>query len=269
MRKIQHFVVTKFNLRIAGGFVTDKAGVETRSDEWLEHRFGLFEKYCLPSMSNQINKDFKWFVFFDAATPEKYRERMLVAKKACPQIEAMYIEGIDVKKHVLEHVEADTDILITTRLDNDDAFREDALKVIREGAESASSDVCVNFRFGYSYDGEHAEVFSQKYNPFSSLIEFKKPAGFNTIIGTAHGKIHRLAEVKQIKTGPYWLMVVHERNVANRMPGEYRHYSIWKWRRLRRYIKKYLLHRLRRVFWPREFKKLYSMEELSQQFHIK
>lgn len=35
-------------------------------------------------------------------------------------------------------------------------------------------------------------------------------------------KKYRLAKVNQITAGPYWLMVVHDRNVANRISNEYR-----------------------------------------------
>lgn len=269
MKNIQHFVITKFNLKIPGGFSTDKSGVETRSDDWLSHRFDLFEKYCLPSLAAQKNKDFLWLLFFDESTNAECRRRIEKAKEMCPQIRAFFIDGFDMMPSISGLIGHDCEILITTRIDNDDAFRDDALEVIRGYSQGLQHDLCVNLRFGFSYDGTYAEVFSQKYNPFSSLIEFRKPEGFKTIIGLNHGKIHQLAKVKQVKTGPHWLMVVHDRNVANRMPDDYRHYSLWKWRRLRRYVKKYLLHKLRRMFWPADFKKKYKIEELVPHFHVK
>lgn len=269
MKKIQHFVLTRFNLKISTAFATDKNLMSTQSDEWLSHRFDLFERYCLPSFAAQTNKDFTWFLFFDESTPEIYRQRIHRAQEICPQIKACFIKGIDIVPVMAEYVDDDTDILITTRIDNDDAFRDDALAVIRHEAVQARDDLCINFRFGYSYDGRHAEVFSQKYNPFSSLVEHRKAGGFVTIFGAGHGKIYRLAKVKQIKTGPYWLMVVHDRNVANRMPGEYKYYSLWKWRRLKRYLRKYLFPRIRKVFWPAAFKGKFSIEELNDRFHLK
>lgn len=268
MNKIQHFVITRFNLKISQAYTKDKRGLSTQSTEWLDHRFDLFEHYCLPSLAAQTVKDFTWFIFFDAATPQIYRQRIESARKICPQIHPCFIEGIDIKAVMNEHIDKDTNILITTRIDNDDAFRDDALAVVRQQLDHATSDLCVNFRYGFSYNGQHAEVFSQKYNPFSSLIEYRKPEGFKTIFGEGHGKIHNLAKVRQLNTGPHWLMVVHDRNVVNRMSDDYRPYLTWKWRRLRRYIKKYLIYRIRRVFWPAEYRKKYVLNEINDRFHV-
>ena len=69
----QHFILTRFNLRI---WRQDKHGSAVRTREWLEHRFGLFEKYCLPSIANQTCKDFEWVVLFDDKTPDEFRNRI-------------------------------------------------------------------------------------------------------------------------------------------------------------------------------------------------
>lgn len=271
MPKVQHFIITRFNLKVSESFTTDKNQMSTQNSEWLKHRFDLFEKYCLPSMAAQSNKDFKWFLLFDVDTPDEFRVRIESAKQACPQIVDCYLPDTNMLPEINKHIDDDTNVLITTRIDNDDTFRDDALDVVRNQLKGLSADLCVNMRFGYSYDVENdqAEVFSQKYNPFSSLIEFRKETPFKTIWGAAHGKIHQLAKVKQIKTGPHWLMVVHDRNVANRMPDEYRHYSLWKWRRLKRYVKKYLVPQIRKLFWSAAFKKKYSLEELNGRFHTR
>ncbi len=271
MLKTQHFIITRFNLKVSA-FTKDKNQKSVQDAEWLSHRFDLFEKYCLPSLAAQCNQDFTWLVFFDHETPPVYRERIIRAQQLCPQLQACFLHGGDIeriKQVVNEQVSADTDILVTTRIDNDDAFRDDALQVVRNQLEGLDEDLCINMRFGYSYDvsTDQAEVFSQKYNPFSSLIEYRKPQGFITILGSDHGKIHHLAKVKQIKSGPYWMMVVHDRNVANRMPGEYKNYSLWKWRRLKRYVKKCFIPRIRKLFWSTAFKKKYSLQELQSRFH--
>jgi len=204
MKKIQHFVITKFNLKISGDFTADKSGVATRSNDWLDHRFDLFERYCLPSLVAQTNQDFTWLLFFDESTSENHRQRVEQAVQLCPQIQACYINGTDFLTSIIESINDDTEILITTRIDNDDAFRDDALAVVRSYVQDLAADLCINFRYGFSFNGDEAEIFSQKYNPFSSLIELRKPEGFKTIHSASHGKIHSLAKVKQIKTGPHW-----------------------------------------------------------------
>ena len=68
-----HFIITRFNLRI---WQQDKNNIPTHTSEWLEHRFELFEKYCLPSVENQTNKNFIWLCMFDKETPAPYKERI-------------------------------------------------------------------------------------------------------------------------------------------------------------------------------------------------
>jgi hypothetical protein len=266
VEKIQHFVITRFNLRL---FAFDKNKQSTLSDEWLSHRFDLFERYCLPSMAAQTNDDFVWFIFFDESTPDTYRQRIEAARRECPQIRPCYIKGGDFFPYLMEQIEADTDVLITTRIDNDDSFRDDALAIVRSQVSFAKSKICINFRYGLSCDGSKAEVFSQRFNPFSSLIERRSGGDFVTIFATRHGKIHQIAKVKQIVTGPHWLMCVHDRNVANKMPDDYKKLALTGPHYFKRYLKKYVSRRLRRVFWPKEFKRTYSMDELAQHFHIR
>ncbi len=64
--KFKHFVITLFNLKL---WTQDKNNVSTRTDEWLEKRFELFENYCLPSLKAQTNKNFVWLCLFDQFTP--------------------------------------------------------------------------------------------------------------------------------------------------------------------------------------------------------
>lgn len=61
-----------------------------RTDRWLEHRFEVFERYCLPSVAAQTSGNFTWLCLFDAATPEPYRSRIEGYKARCPQFEAVY-----------------------------------------------------------------------------------------------------------------------------------------------------------------------------------
>ena len=46
--KYKHFVITLFNLQL---WTKDKKNISTRTSEWLEKRFKLFETYCFPIVS--------------------------------------------------------------------------------------------------------------------------------------------------------------------------------------------------------------------------
>ena len=47
MENYSHFIITRFNLNL---YAQDKHDLPTRTDRWLEHRFEVFERYCLPSI---------------------------------------------------------------------------------------------------------------------------------------------------------------------------------------------------------------------------
>ena len=272
MKKIQHFVLTRFNLRLeqlSQDLGTDKTGRKIDRDEWLSHRFELFERYCLPSMAAQKNPDFEWLLFFDEATAEQFRARVEANRSLCPQIRAFYIRGTYIHDHVMALVDTDTGALITTRLDNDDAFHEDAMLRVREQVQKARGNLCVNLRYGLELKGNEAEVISHKYNPFSSLIEFPENGPYQTIFATAHGKISRIAPVRQIVDKPYWLRVIHDRNIANRSGEDVASPRLTDIRSLRRYLRNRGLKKFRRRFWPAELRRKYGIDEIRQTFHIR
>ncbi len=54
MKKFQRYIITRFNLKVEA-WTTTKNDQKVRTEDWLKHRFELFEKYCLPSVVNQKN----------------------------------------------------------------------------------------------------------------------------------------------------------------------------------------------------------------------
>lgn len=71
----EHYIVTRFNLPI---FQAKVGGASSKSCDknYLQYRFGLFEKYCMPSIMNQTCQNFKWFVLFDAHTPQEFKDKV-------------------------------------------------------------------------------------------------------------------------------------------------------------------------------------------------
>ena len=52
----------------------------------------LFERYCLPSISNQTCKEFESIVLFDSKTPDKFKERIRELQAKCPQLNPVFVE---------------------------------------------------------------------------------------------------------------------------------------------------------------------------------
>ncbi len=86
---LQHFILTRFNILL---WYKAKDGRKVRTTKWLEHRFLLFEKYCLPSIKSQTCQDFEWIVLFDSKTPDSFKERIDRYQKECQQLIPIFVE---------------------------------------------------------------------------------------------------------------------------------------------------------------------------------
>lgn len=73
--KYQHFVITRFNMKMQDWYHKDKNGNSTKDQAWLNERTFLFETFCFPSITAQTHKAFTWLCFFDEDTPEEYKKK--------------------------------------------------------------------------------------------------------------------------------------------------------------------------------------------------
>src|SRR6185295_9702800 len=89
-----HFLITRFNLKNKDWDLT-KNKEALLDDSWMDERIHLFETYCLPSVVNQSNSNFKWLLFFDETTTEKYRQKINELVKNHPNIILFFINGMD------------------------------------------------------------------------------------------------------------------------------------------------------------------------------
>ena len=114
------------------------------------------------------------------------------------------------------------DYIITTRIDNDDAFHKDMIETVQRlavaeiAANQGGGKLLINFVYGFQMllQSRVVQRFKSYNNHFTSLIE---PQG--AIIQTAFYWDHRYADkfvdIVNIKTKPLWLELLHGNNVAN------------------------------------------------------
>jgi Putative rhamnosyl transferase len=208
-----HLVLTRFNVRwIVGPHDTG----------WLAHRFDLFERYCLPSMQGQTNREFRWLVFFDEETPEPFRSR-IEAYAAWPVFSPVLIGPPSSEAYndaIAAHLDG-ADRLLTTRLDNDDALARDAVDRLQAAVRQGPREF-LNLPVGYVWNRGRLYRHSHPSNAFLSLSE---PAeGFRSAWADPHEQASQVAPVRQLGGGPGWLQVIHEHNISNRVRGRrYRH----------------------------------------------
>lgn len=241
---VQHFILTRFNLLL---WNRDKEGQKVRSKEWLEHRFYLFEKYCLPSIIGQTCQSFEWIVLFDSTTPEKFKERIVEYQKKCPQLIPVYVrpergrlfaqifkdevvkrvQGVQAIQKVqdssriceLENPGSQLKVL-TTYLDNDDALHVHFVEDIQRRAASLPDETFITYDSGYQFFTDHNYVMRIHFprNHFMSVVESGESSMLKTIYGYgSHYYIEIIdgAKVEHVKNLPMWCEVIHEKNMGN------------------------------------------------------
>ncbi len=229
----KHFLITRFNLNYS-----KSNSLKPVSEEWISSRLAIFQRFCLPSILNQSNKNFTWFLYFDTNTPEKYKQVVADLEASHLFIKAVYIENADMlipslNKEIKERLEVGTEYVITTRMDNDDGLHKHAINTIQQQFKNQSFAI-VNLNNGLQIgiNGDKCRMSSFYYisNPFVSMIE--KLEGNNplkTILCKDH--VLWIVENKEVMVNVdykyLWLQVIHSQNWLNQFAGKpYRNVKI-------------------------------------------
>ena len=227
---MRHFILTRFNLLL---WNKDKKGNLVRTKKWLEHRFSLFEKYCLPSIANQTCKTFEWIVLFDSSTPEIYKERIEKYQQICPQLAPVYVNPMGgryfaqiFRDEVVKRLDSNENHnenekrVITTYLDNDDALDIRFVEDIQKRVVNLPDGTFFNYTSGYQFFTDYNYVMRIRFprNHFMSVVENGNPSAVKTIYGYgSHYYIGKLDGVRIVKVidAPMWCEVIHEKNMGN------------------------------------------------------
>lgn len=230
--QIRHYILTRFNLVL---WCKDKNGRPTRDESWLASRFDLFERYTLPSVMNQSNKDFLWIVLFDSETPEPYRERVMqwadnfpnfryIPVRAAnaiwyPQICADYI------RRDLQQKSDSAVRVVTSWLDNDDLIGSDYVATVQRDARKMADGVFFFYKKGIQYflEDRYALHILFPNNHFVSRVEDINGDGSPIRTVYEYGTHYKLPMIRSARlmfidnddNRPLWAEVVHDRNVDN------------------------------------------------------
>ena len=209
-RIFEHVLLTRFNVRWESRPLPD--------DEWLAHRFNLFNRFCYPSVRAQSNQNFRWLVLFDINTAAEFRKKVQ-DYSAWSNFVPMYLEEFDlerVREKILELSDG-ADYLITTRLDNDDALSRDYVEIVQDNFTGQTFEF-LNLRHGFVWHQNSIYSLQLRSNPFISLVE-KIQGPITTVWCGRHPELSRFGPIRQIESPPAWLQVIHERNLSNDVKG--------------------------------------------------
>lgn len=222
MTELQHFILTRFNILL---WWQDKEGKKVRTRNWLEHRFSLFEKYCLPSIKNQTCQNFEWIVLFDSMSPDTFKERIASYQKECPQMIPVFVKPEQgryfaeiFRRVIVKRLKAER--VLTTYLDNDDALNVRFVEDLQHRASLMNNGVFIYYSDGYQYyeGGNYLMKIHYPKNHFVSVVEKGDPTTLKGIFGYGgHYHIDEIEGVKieRIENQRMWCEVVHAKNMIN------------------------------------------------------
>lgn len=213
MHTIDHVVLTRFNLPTLG-----VESIVRAQDGWLRTRLALFERYCVPSVLAQTNRNFTWVIYFDPESPPWLLETIEGHRDAgtfVPLFRAS-VDNAELVEDLRRVVGTPRAELITTNLDNDDGIAVDFIDRLQSGAPPPEpTAVYLTRGLIASPTGLYRRI--DRHNAFCSVREtWTAP---RTCWLDWHDLLPRHLPVREIDGTPGWLQVVHGTNVSNRVHG--------------------------------------------------
>ena len=186
---------------------------------WMEERFDLFERYCLPSVLGQSCQNFKWMIYFDRSTREEHldRARRGIAGRPNFDVKLCSLFGSEtLQADLTSDLDPSSNWVVTTRLDNDDGLHRDFVKklqaLVRVGTEEA-----FDFPYGIVLANGVPYLSRQRHNAFISLSE--PLIGLKTVTSVRHKEMSRRYQVRTVTNEPSWLQSLHGSNYGNKVRG--------------------------------------------------
>lgn len=225
---VQHLVETRFSVWMRPGPPSFERG-------WLEERLALLRRICLPSLAAQTTEAFTCLLLCDEATPADVLATLREHERELPTLQLVLTSGRRPPlEAVRELVRTDAEVLITTRLDSDDAIAVGYLEAVQDyGAafqRSRLSRMLVNFPRGYRFHNPTGTFYERHMwtSPFHSLFERPRQGEVATVFHTSesglyrkshgnHMMLHEYQLTHQDESMPAWLQVLHDGNVQNRV----------------------------------------------------
>jgi hypothetical protein len=216
--KYQHFVITRYFVRFSSG-ASDVAAVGSPDLAWLESRFEIFRDICLPSVAAQSDQNFVWLLYFDENTPSDYLSRIRDVISPYPHFRVVLCGAFDDEARarcILSELSADTQWLLTTRLDNDDGWRRDFVERLHAALRFEGRE-CLNFTSGLIWSQGLTLLYRHRSNAFISMLE--PVESFRTVWCVQHLELDQVAPIRQIDAPPAFIQVIHTRNRSNKPRG--------------------------------------------------
>lgn len=216
---LAHVLLTRFNLATPGREHKLRA-----QPDWLQGRFDLFERYCLPSVAEQSDRDFEWIILFDDHTPDWARRKIDSYRQIVP-FRPVFTPMFPGRKwaaftRMVIGPAQEGRTVVTSNLDSDDGLSSNYVARLRSvvRAENQARPYAINFENGLILHRGAGYWHRHRHNAFTNLVEDDGPA-MRTSNSVDHMILFDVVPVVQERGPPAWLQVIHGRNVSNKIRG--------------------------------------------------
>jgi len=205
----EHFLLTRFSVPSPRG--------DEPTDNWLQERFKLFERYCLPSVQAQTCPNFRWGLLIGPSTKGWVIDRLhYLGINEQDLITSNDWRGETAALDWVYRFAKGTDIL-TSRIDSDDAISRSFIERLHR-TKFRRGTVALNFSRGLQVTPNGLLLVWSKSNPFISL-RVRDDSYRHTVLALNHDDVARTFDTQQIRGGPAWLQVIHSSNLVNTPNG--------------------------------------------------
>lgn len=180
-------------------------------------RLALLRAVTARSLARQTSRAWRWAVMLHERDPLR-RERAAVVRDACPRAVILYDRGAATTRDGLAlrayegwrgPLQSHQGRLLTTRVDDDDAFASDALARVRAAAERTpvGARTALVIPNGYRVWQGRASLVRHETNAWSSVLS---PDGDPFVVfDVRHRQVREAAPLRFVDERPGWLWVRH------------------------------------------------------------
>lgn len=202
---VRHIILTRFNS------VLDKEFTKALDSSWIKERWELFARYTVPSLLGQSCQNFYWVIEFHPESPAFLK--LLIQTAGWP---SHFIASFGERERVAHQLRlSECDLVLTSRIDSDDAFHKDA--VVRIQSANLACDV-LNFEHGFQCDHETGclALMHRHCSPFSTKVNRRSRGDDLFDLGGEHAYLSQKYSYTDISGGdPMFVQVLHGKNIGN------------------------------------------------------
>jgi hypothetical protein len=214
---MKHFIITRFNIN----FRSNRTPLVRARPEWFDYRLYIFNKICYPSIINQINKNFEYICLCSEEYTDKKKMSGFkdITILYCPE-EIVFTEIL--RKYIKTKVDKD-ELLLTTRLDSDDALNKNFVGLIQNNIQPEDSVIQPSAGIIVSLKKKSARLKSYSRVPSMYCTVQEKITDVNdikTVYRCGYGYLRHLYPLINISTNyPVWMRVIYDVNLSNQFCG--------------------------------------------------